>query len=57
MYKGVYTKETDTDLEVLDVAIKKLQGKHSPHLQCNFIKLYMQLLMLLKQSSLLKSAL
>ena len=35
MHKGVYTKETDT--EVLDVAIKTLRGKHSPHLQCNFI--------------------
>ena len=35
--KGVYTKETDTDTEVLDVAIKTLRGKHSPHLQCNFI--------------------
>ena len=35
MHKGVYTKETDT--EVLDVAIKTLRGKHSPHFQCNFI--------------------
>ena len=35
MHKGVYTKETDT--EVLDVAIKTLRGKHGPHLQCNFI--------------------
>ena len=35
VHKGVYTKETDT--EVLDVAIKTLRGKHSPHLQCNFI--------------------
>ena len=35
MHNGVYAKETNT--EVLDVAIKTLRGKHSPHLKCNFI--------------------
>ena len=37
MLKGVYTKETDTETLAIDVAIKTLRGKHSPHLQCNFI--------------------